>query len=1035
MVSIVTPMQTISKSVKHIQTALYAAVLSLLTATAHIVHAAPGDILQTIQISNSEPSGVPTPTGYQGIVTHDGYLWVLDQWSDRIYRVYPETVYDEDGFTILKNPGDSDFNIPVPDNLPNGLPFCDTQNSCRAGGSLTFARNFFWNASPVTDDIIKLDPVDGDNLESENTPQDNEYPAPLGMTYDGTHFWIVDWQSNTINKVLPEDGSVIATIPGPSALPACGSQSYDNIQFCARPFGIAWDGYALWVTEREEKRIYRINPANGDVITYIENASFLNDPLGLAWDGEFLWATNRDNDTSSSIHKIESGVIPFGILGCVEKNGIGVNGDVLLSQNAETDQTATTDGDGCFVFPDFASGVPLSVSISETGNDKKPVLTLVDGDITLLVGDTYADPGVIATDDEDGDISANVTSIPDVLNLPSLIDTSAPGPAEGVTVTYYVIDSVGNAADPITRTIYVLEIDIVPPVITLNGDNPLYVEQGTSYVELGASAIDARDGDISEDVLITGAVNTASSGTYTLSYDVTDAAGNSAVTVERTVIVQDTTPPVITLIGPTPLTLEKGDTYIEQGAIATDNIDGDVSGSIAIAGTVSENLTGSYVLTYNVSDSAGNTATTVLRTILVEDTTAPVITLLGSTTINHELNALFTDPGYTALDAPSDDLTGNVIVSGSVDATSTGVYTLTYTLTDGAGNTAIPQTRTVDVADRTAPVLTITGDNPLEHEQGTTYLELGATAIDAVDGDISANIVITGDTVDGFATGIYSVNYDITDAAGNSAPTMSRTVNVSDTTPPLITLLGNPVIEQELGTSYVDAGASASDNIDGDITGSIIIGGDTVDTNIAGDYTITYFLGQDRTVLATRPITVTAVNAQITAPQTATAGSTIQVGWTGPDNDDDYIGIGVAGAGGAAGWENYTYTREGQTLDLLVPVTPGTYDITYFLSQDRTELASSQITVTPVTAAITAPAVAPAGGEVQIEWTGPDYHDDYIAIGRTGAEGGARWERYAYTRDGSPLTLQVPDEPGDYVVTYFLSQDRTTIATRTISVQ
>lgn len=203
----------------------------------------------------------------------------------------------------------------------------------------------------------------------------------------------------------------------------------------------------------------------------------------------------------------------------------------------------------------------------------------------------------------------------------------------------------------------------------------------------------------------------------------------------------------------------------------------------------------------------------------------------------------------------------------------------------------------------------------------------------------------------------------------------------------------------------------------------------------AGDYTITYFLGQDRTVLATRPITVTAVNAQITAPQTATAGSTIQVGWTGPDNDDDYIGIGVAGAGGAAGWENYTYTREGQTLDLLVPVTPGTYDITYFLSQDRTELASSQITVTPVTAAITAPAVAPAGGEVQIEWTGPDYHDDYIAIGRTGAEGGARWERYAYTRDGSPLTLQVPDEPGDYVVTYFLSQDRTTIATRTISVQ
>ena len=804
------------------------------------LYGAPGDVLETLTISNSESTGVPTPTGYQGIATHNGYLWVVDVWSDRIYRVYPDTVYDEDGVTVLHNPGDSDFNIPIPDNIPNGLAFCDTQATCRGGGSLTFARNFFWNASPVTDDIIKLDPVDGDNLETENTLSTMPFPSPLGMTFDGTHFWIVDWQSNTINKVLPEDGSVIDTIPGPSTLPACGNQPYSNVQFCARPFGIAWDGKALWVSEREEQRIYRVNPANGDVLTYIENPSFLNDPLGLAWDGEFLWVTNRDNDTTSSIHKVDSGITPFGIVGCVEKNGIGINGDVLLSQAAQSDQTTTTDGDGCFLFVDFASGVPLSVEISESGNDKKPVLSLTGGDVTLLVGDTYSDPGVVALDEEDGDISANVTATPDVINVPTLIDTSTPGPIEGVTITYNVLDSAGNAADPITRTIYVLEVDIIPPVITLNGDNPMYVEQGSSYIEPGANAIDARDGDISESVTVTGSVNASVTGTYTLDYNATDAAGNSAATVTRSVIVQDTTKPIITLLGTSPVTLEKGDTYVEAGATASDNIDGDLSGSVVIAGSVSSNLTGTYVLTYNVSDAAGNPATTVTRTVQVVDTTPPVIALFGATNIDHELLQTFTDPGYSATDAPGEDLTGSVVITGNVDTSAPGTYTLTYNVTDAAGNAAIAQTRTVNVADRTAPVLTIIGDNPLEHELGAAYVEQGATAIDAVDGNISAAVVIGGDVVDGFVTGIYNVTYDIADATGNVAATQTRVVDVKDTTPPLVTLLGNPVVEHELGVAYVDAGATASDNIDGDLTLNIITGGDTVNTNVAGDYIITY---------------------------------------------------------------------------------------------------------------------------------------------------------------------------------------------------
>jgi len=201
-----------------------------------------------------------------------------------------------------------------------------------------------------------------------------------------------------------------------------------------------------------------------------------------------------------------------------------------------------------------------------------------------------------------------------------------------------------------------------------------------------------------------------------------------------------------------------------------------------------------------------------------------------------------------------------------------------------------------------------------------------------------------------------------------------------------------------------------------------------------GEYVIRYFLSQDRTPIAETPITVSEVQASVTAPAEAVAGSTIEVGWTGPDNPDDYIGIGRAGETGGRSWENYTYTRDGAPLMLEVPVTPGAYVIQYFLSQDRTPIAQTQINVLPVEASVTAPSDAVAGSTIEVTWTGPDYDDDYIGIGRVGETGGGAWENYTYTREGSPLPLLIPAEPGAYVIQYFLRQDRTPISETPIRV-
>lgn len=78
--------------------------------------------------------------------------------------------------------------------------------------------------------------------------------------------------------------------------------------------------------------------------------------------------------------------------------------------------------------------------------------------------------------------------------------------------------------------------DTEPPVIMLNGVNPQFVEVGTSYSELGATATDNVDGDITSLINInSSSVNTTILGTYEVKYDVVDSSGNEALQVIRTV--------------------------------------------------------------------------------------------------------------------------------------------------------------------------------------------------------------------------------------------------------------------------------------------------------------------------------------------------------------------------------------------------------------------------------------------------------------------------------------------------------------------
>jgi hypothetical protein len=83
------------------------------------------------------------------------------------------------------------------------------------------------------------------------------------------------------------------------------------------------------------------------------------------------------------------------------------------------------------------------------------------------------------------------------------------------------------------------EEDIAPPVITLTGDNPFYLTLNQDYVEPGFTVKDQEDGTISPDkVNVSSNVNKDETGTYKVTYSVSDNAGNTGVT-ERTVIVRN----------------------------------------------------------------------------------------------------------------------------------------------------------------------------------------------------------------------------------------------------------------------------------------------------------------------------------------------------------------------------------------------------------------------------------------------------------------------------------------------------------------
>jgi hypothetical protein len=420
------------------------------------------------------------------------------------------------------------------------------------------------------------------------------------------------------------------------------------------------------------------------------------------------------------------------------------------------------------------------------------------------------------------------------------------------------------------------------------------------HSNLMPKAYDNLDGDVSKTIKMTtipateGKIDlykiaTGKSMTYQVVYQAHDFAGifgpnskNNVVRTVKTFTVQDVTAPVIK--NPNNAATQEcqaGAQFSALKATVTDNRDATKTIN-AHKVTFAKSPTGSRTITYTAKDAVGNVAMAKSYTVTVKDTTAPKVVLEAKYITQHSSGAVtkgkYSGEGkYTHHGGAKGDKfleyvfhTGNYgsnaqifackdtccatkdikrthswVSSCSTGAKKTqwdelkpGTYYHVFTCTDCNGNKA-SVCRTVVNEDKAKPTIDVLGKDVMviEATHDSNYVDNGATCSDQVDGPISQDVEVSGDVVNLSKVGVYKINYNCKDGAGNKADPATRIVKVVDTTCPTCNLIEKATVVREASFPYVDAGATCTDTLDGALKYNKV---STVNVEATGTYKVVY---------------------------------------------------------------------------------------------------------------------------------------------------------------------------------------------------
>ena len=242
--------------------------------------------------------------------------------------------------------------------------------------------------------------------------------------------------------------------------------------------------------------------------------------------------------------------------------------------------------------------------------DTTPPTITINGDnpLTITVGSTYTDDGATCTDETDGTLTPVATGT---------VDTDRPGT---YTITYACTDGSGNAAYD-SRTVLVRAAeaadDADPPRIDITGESRVRLHVGDAYAEQGAECIDDVEGTWAARVHKS-TVDTSSAGSYIVIYECADSSGNASLKIRHVEVAapEKDLPPVITLNGPSTVTVAVGSAFDDPGATCTDPEGGSLEVTVR-GGNPDTSSAGKRHIHYSCTDSDGKTDS-VVRTVMVQ---------------------------------------------------------------------------------------------------------------------------------------------------------------------------------------------------------------------------------------------------------------------------------------------------------------------------------------------------------------------------------------------------------------------------------
>jgi len=191
-----------------------------------------------------------------------------------------------------------------------------------------------------------------------------------------------------------------------------------------------------------------------------------------------------------------------------------------------------------------------------------------------------------------------------------------------------------------------------------------------------------------------------------------------------------------------------------SGIISYDPEDGDLTSEVKMTGTVDINTIGTYHVEFNVQDSLGLFAIPFVREINVREK--------GTLTPGRCYESIDPPDVYTVEceNIPQcSDSTDNDC-DGLIDEQDPACHT---DFDSGNSNSYDPKIDT----ENQKPSIALIGDNPLTHTQGQVFTDPGATSTDPEDGDLTSEIVVSGDVIStSTATGTYTILYNVEDSEG-----------------------------------------------------------------------------------------------------------------------------------------------------------------------------------------------------------------------------------------------------------------------------